>query len=118
MFGSANASSLMGAAPPTARAQAGAVMALARNLAQATGQAIWGTLWALLIALQLGVSEVEQAPPVETMEAFRITFAAAAAVMAMAIAVSLVRGRSPHSLPRPTAPTRGGARTRRMRSSF
>ena len=99
MFNSANASSLMGSAPPEHRGQAGAMMALARNMAQATGQALWGTLWALLVVVQVGVSNAEQAVPAQTVDAFRITFGVAAAVMAVAIAVSLVRGRSPDGLP-------------------
>ena len=108
VFGSANASSLMGAAPPQQRGQAGAMMALARNMAQATGQAVWGTCWALLATLQLGVASTEQAVPAQTVDAFRITFAAAAAVMAIAIVVSMVRGRSPYAVPGVAGSRAGG----------
>ena len=47
MFNSGNASMLMGAAASEHRNQASAVLALARNMAQATGQALWGTIWGL-----------------------------------------------------------------------
>ena len=96
LFNSANGSSLMGAAPPQSRSQAGAVMALARNMSMASGQALWGTVWATIVLVQVGVAATAAAP-LDTVDAFRTVFAAAAVLAAAAVVVSLIRGQSPYS---------------------
>ena len=99
MFNSGNASMLMGAAAAEHRNQASAVLALARNMAQATGQALWGTIWASIVVLQLGVSGPDAAAGPDTVGAFRIVFGAAAGVVLLGILVTLaplLRSRSTH----------------------
>ena len=97
LFNSSNASSLMGAAPPQSRSQAGAMMALSRNMAMASGQALWGTVWATIVLVQVGVAAT-MADPLDTVDAFRIVFGAAAVLVAAAAVVSMIRGQSPHSV--------------------
>ena len=92
LFNSANAGSLMGAAAPRHRGQASATMALARNTGQSVGQALWGTLWGVLAAGILGVATVGSQPLEAAFDAFRVTWAAAAAVTALALVASLARG--------------------------
>ena len=93
LFNSANASSLMGAAAPRYRGQASATMSLARNTGQSVGQALWGTLWGVLAAGILGVATVGDQPLDTAFDAFRVTWAAAAAVTLLALVASLARGR-------------------------
>ena len=92
LFNSANASSLMGAAAPRHRGQASATMSLARNTGQSVGQALWGTLWGVLAAGILGVAVVGDQPLDTAFDAFRVTWAAAAAVTLLALVASLARG--------------------------
>ena len=89
LFNSGNASMLMGSAAAEHRNQASAVLALARNMAQATGQALWGTIWASIVILQLGVSGPDAAAGPDTAGAFQIAFAAAAAVVLLGVLVTL-----------------------------
>ena len=96
LFNSANGSSMMGAAPPRFRGQAGAMMALARNMAQSWGQALWGTYWATLVVVLTGAASPQAAAPAEMVDAFRIAFGTASVVVVLAFVVSTVRGRSPH----------------------
>lgn len=95
MFNSGNASMLMGAAATKHRNQASAVLALARNMAQATGQALWGTIWASIVVLQLGVSGPDAAAGPDTVGAFQVVFGAAGAVVLLGVLVTLapLRGR-------------------------
>ena len=96
LFNSANGSSMMGAAPPRFRGQAGAMMALARNMAQSWGQALWGTYWATLVVLLTGAADPQAAAPAQMVDAFRIAFGTASVMVVLAFVVSAVRGRSPH----------------------
>ena len=89
MFNSGNASMLMGAAASEHRNQASAVLALARNMAQATGQALWGTIWATIVVLQLGVDGPDVAAGPDTVGAFRIVFGAAGVVVVLGVLVTL-----------------------------
>ncbi len=92
LFNSANAGSLMGAAAPRHRGQASATMALARNTGQSVGQALWGTLWGVLAAGMLGVATVGAQPLDTAFDAFRVTWAVAAAVTGLALIASVARG--------------------------
>jgi EmrB/QacA subfamily drug resistance transporter len=89
MFNSGNASMLMGSAASEHRNQASAVLALARNMAQATGQALWGTIWATIVVLQLGVDGPDVAAGPDTVGAFRIVFGAAGVVVVLGVLVTL-----------------------------
>lgn len=89
MFNSGNASMLMGAASAEHRNQASAVLALARNMAQATGQALWGTIWASIVMLQLGVPGPDAAAGPDTVGAFRIVFGAAGAVVLLGVVATV-----------------------------
>ncbi len=89
LFNSGNASLLMGAAAPAHRNQASAVLALARNMAQATGQALWGAVWGALVMLQAGVSGPEAAAGADTVGAFRLVFGAASVVVLVGAGVSV-----------------------------
>lgn len=90
MFNSGNASMLMGAAAPTHQNQASAVLALARNMATSTGQALWGTLWASVLVLQLGERAPDAAGGREMVDAFRIVFASASLLLIAGLLVSLL----------------------------
>lgn len=89
MFNSGNASMLMGSATAEHRNQASAVLALARNMAQATGQALWGTIWASIVVLQLGVPGPDAAAGPDTVAAFQIVFGAAGVVVLLGVLVTL-----------------------------
>ena len=99
MFNSGNASMLMGSAAAEHRNQASAVLALARNMAQATGQALWGTIWASIVVLQLGVPGPDAAAGPDTVSAFRIVFGAAGAVVLLGVLVTLAPLRSSKQAP-------------------
>ena len=99
MFNSGNASMLMGSAAAEHRNQASAVLALARNMAQATGQALWGTIWASIVVLQLGVPGPDAAAGPDTVGAFRIVFGAAGAVVLLGVLVTLAPLRSSRHAP-------------------
>ena len=99
MFNSGNASMLMGSAAAEHRNQASAVLALARNMAQATGQALWGTIWASIVVLQLGVPGPDAAAGPDTVGAFRIVFGAAGAVVLLGVLVTLAPLRSSKHVP-------------------
>ncbi len=99
MFNSGNASMLMGSAAAEHRNQASAVLALARNMAQATGQALWGTIWASIVVLQLGVPGPDAAAGPDTVGAFRIVFGAAGAVVLLGVLVTLAPLRSSKHAP-------------------
>ncbi len=99
MFNSGNASMLMGSAAAEHRNQASAVLALARNMAQATGQALWGTIWASIVVLQLGVPGPDAASGPDTVGAFRIVFGAAGAVVLLGVLVTLAPLRSSKHAP-------------------
>ena len=97
LFNSGNASMLMGAAAAEHRNQASAVLALARNMAQATGQALWGTIWASIVILQLQVSGPDAAAGADTVNAFQIVFGAAAGLVLLGVLATLapLLGRQP-----------------------
>ncbi len=99
MFNSGNASMLMGSAAAEHRNQASAVLALARNMAQATGQALWGTIWASIVVLQLGVPGPDAAAGPDTVGAFRIVFGAAGAVVLLGVLATLAPLRSSKHAP-------------------
>ena len=97
MFNSGNASMLMGAAAAEYRNQASAVLALARNMAQSTGQALWGTIWASIVVVQLGVPGPDFAAGPDTVSAFQIVFGAAGGLVLLGILATLapLLGRRP-----------------------
>ena len=97
MFNSGNASMLMGAAAAEHRNQASAVLALARNMAQSTGQALWGTIWASIVVVQLGVPGPDLAAGPDTVSAFQIVFGAAGGLVLLGILATLapLLGRRP-----------------------
>ena len=97
MFNSGNASMLMGAAAAEHRNQASAVLALARNMAQSTGQALWGTIWASIVVVQLGVPGPDVAAGPDTVSAFQIVFGAAGGLVLLGILATLapLLGRRP-----------------------
>jgi hypothetical protein len=89
LFNSGNSSTLMGAADISNRNQASAVLALARNLGQSTGQALWGTIWASIVILQFGQSNPGNMSGPEAVQAFRIVFGIGAFVVLVGALISI-----------------------------
>ena len=89
MFNSGNASMLMGAAATEYTNQASAVLALSRNMAQSTGQALWGTIWASIVVLQLQVAGPDLAAGADTVGAFRVVFGAAGGLVLLGVLAML-----------------------------
>jgi len=89
LFNSGNSSTLMGAADISNRNQASAVLALARNLGQSTGQALWGTIWASIVILQFGQSNPDNTSGPEAVQAFRIVFGIGAIVVLVGALISI-----------------------------
>ncbi len=90
LFNSGNASMLMGAAKASHQNQASAMLALARNMATSTGQALWGTIWALVLVLQLGEGAPDKASGPEMVDAFRIVFGSASLLLIAGVLVPVL----------------------------
>jgi hypothetical protein len=66
------------------------VLALARNMATSIGQALWGTIWASILVLQLGTQGPDLANGREMVDAFRIVFGSASGLLIAGVLVSLL----------------------------
>lgn len=82
-----NTSALLGALPGNVGV-AGGFLASSRTLALATGQAVWGGLFAAVVTAGAGVSAALDADPQSLLHGFRVVFLGAAAVAAVAAAIA------------------------------
>ena len=81
---------LMGAAKASHQNQASAMLALARNMATSTGQALWGPIWALVLVRQLGEGAPDKASGPEMVDTFRMVFGCASLLLIAGVLVPVL----------------------------
>jgi hypothetical protein len=67
---------------------AGGLLASSRTLALATGQALWGGLFAVVVTAGAGVAAALDADPADLLPGFRVAFLGAAAVATVAAVIA------------------------------
>jgi MFS family permease len=94
LFQAPNSSAIMGSVPRERLGTASASVATARNIGNASGLALAGTLLVVVAARQAGVEGVraDELPPDALLAGIRAAFLAAAAVSSLAIVTALLRG--------------------------
>ncbi|MEN9935602.1 MAG: hypothetical protein RLZZ387_2181 [Chloroflexota bacterium] len=95
LFQSPNNSTIMGSAPRSALGVAGSLVAVMRTLGQTTGVAIAGAVWAALVVASAGqrIEPITSAPPEALVAGFHGAMLLGAALAALGIIPTLVRGR-------------------------
>jgi MFS family permease len=98
LFQAANNTGVMTSISPERRGVTSGMLNLSRNLGLITGASVMGTVF----ALGSGTTNIMTAPPDAIATGMRITFAVAATLIVVALAITMgSRGRAtPHSLPR------------------
>ena len=94
LFQSPNSSTIMGSVPPAALGTASASVATGRNLGNAAGLALAGTVLSSVSTSAAGVTNVrpDRLPPDALLQGVHAAFLAGAAVCSLGIIASLVRG--------------------------
>jgi EmrB/QacA subfamily drug resistance transporter len=90
IFQSPNSSAIMGSVPPHQLGTASASVATARNIGNATGLALMGTILVAVASSQLGVSGVsaDQIPPATLLDGIRAGFLAGGMISVLAVVVA------------------------------
>ena len=132
LFMSPNSSSIMGSLPRSMLGLAGGFLSWSRTFAFASGQAIWGAVFATVVILAAGVGTVLEAPPEALQSGFAAGFFGSAGLLLVAAILASTRGRvvaplepdaTPPAPPRREEfilgwPGRSGESTRPYRSSI
>ncbi|HJN39609.1 MAG TPA: MFS transporter, partial [Chloroflexota bacterium] len=82
-----NTSAILGALPGNVGITGG-LLASSRTLALATGQAVWGGLFAVVVTAGAGVAAALEADPTGLLPGFRVAFLGAAAVATIAAVIA------------------------------
>lgn len=92
IFQSPNSSAIMGSVPPHQLGTASASVATARNIGNATGLALMGTILVAVASSQLGVSGVstDQIPPETLLDGIRTGFLVGGTISVLAVIVAAV----------------------------
>ena len=109
LFMSPNSSSIMGSLPRSKLGLAGGFLAWSRTFAFASGQAIWGAVFATVVLLVAGAGTVLEAPPEALQSGFAAGFFGSAGFLLVAAILASARGRviaPPEPGDTPPAPTR------------
>ena len=93
LFMSPNSSSIMGSLPRSKLGLAGGFLAWSRTFAFASGQAIWGAVFATVVLLVAGAGTVLDAPPAALQSGFAAGYYGCAGALLLAAILASARGR-------------------------
>jgi EmrB/QacA subfamily drug resistance transporter len=98
IFQSPNSSAIMGSVPPQQLGTASASVATSRNIGNATGLALMGTILVAVASSQLGTSAIstDQIPPDVLLDGIRAGFLAGGSISILAVVVAALPTEQPH----------------------